>query len=289
MTAGATPVGACAGAQRAVGVAGEHAGVADGEVDLLEAALVALDRLALAEARRRGADGLAARLERVVERVEQRVDRARLGQRGVGAVGVAGLERARDRAPATARARPKTAWAARPTCRIGLRREEHGDGQRHGAADDRLEDPVRRDAVPPIISSSIAETAASEITRSEPLNSTATDIATITSSASCHGAGADQVDEHGGEREAEHDAGDEVQRALAVLAVRGADRDHGRDAREDRLRVRQQQHAQVPRGQRGDARSGRIASEREEQAAVGETEGSHTKYSHCASAACHAS
>ena len=111
--------------------------------------------------------------------------------------------------------------------------------------------------VPPIISSSIAETAASLTTRSEPLNSTATDIASDDQQGELPRPGADQVHEQRGEREADHDAGREAERALAVLAVRGADRDHGRDAGEHRLGVGQQPDAQVPRRRARRARSGR--------------------------------
>ena len=238
-------------------MAREHAGVADGEVDLPEAAVVAVDRLAVAEAGRRGADGLAAGGQRVVELAQQLLDRARLLERLLGAVGVARVERARGALQRAAEpAEHGLRGAADRQHRVG--REEQRDrrapprrrSRPRGSGSART--PRRRTG--PVITSSIAETAASEITSSEPLSSTATDMASTTMIASCGAPVPMKWMITSATARPSTTPATSCSRALAVRAVRGADRDHRRDAGEDRLRVGQQQDAQVPGGQRGDRR-----------------------------------
>ena len=236
-------------------MAREHSRVAHGEVDLLERAVVAVDRLAVAEARRRGAHGLAAGGELGVEVAHQALDRACLLERLLGA------RRARRRparfaVPSSARPRrPNTACAARLT-------GSFGSGENSSAIASATTPPIAPSRIRfgenaaspdgPVITSSIADTAASEITSSEPLKQHGDGHRQHDHDRQLGRAGADEVDDHVRDGEAGDDAEHELGRALAVLAVRGADRDHGGDAGEDRLLVGQQRDAQVPRGQRGD-------------------------------------
>jgi hypothetical protein len=76
-------------------MARKHSRVAHGKVDLPERAVVAVDRLAVAEARRRDADGLAARGQLGVELAHQALDRARVLERLLGVRLVAVVQRAR--------------------------------------------------------------------------------------------------------------------------------------------------------------------------------------------------
>ena len=74
-------------------VAGEHARVAHGEVDLRHRVLVAAQDRLVATAGEREAGRLLRRGQRVLERLDVIVDLARGPQRLLGAAGVAGLER----------------------------------------------------------------------------------------------------------------------------------------------------------------------------------------------------
>ena len=168
--------------------------------------------------------------------------------------------------------RPNTAWAARLTGSIG-------SGEKSSAIASATAPPITasrirfgENAPPPdgpVITSSIAETAASEITSSEPLSSTATDIASMTMMASCGAPVPMKWMITSATARPTTTPATSCSRALAVRAVRGADRDHGRDAGEDRLRVGQQ------RGRTGTRRPARrsavcrIANARALQAAPG--------------------
>jgi hypothetical protein len=68
------------------------------------------------------------------------------------------------------------------------------------------------------------------------------------------GARAEDVEQQGGDGDAEHHAGHELQRAAGALTVGGADGDHRGDRRERGPRVRQQRRGDVPRDDRGGGR-----------------------------------
>jgi hypothetical protein len=133
----------------------------------------------------------------------------------------------------------------------GVGREERGaDGERGDAADDALEDAVRRE--PGRGAGSSATSRIAETTRLD-----GDHLAQPSATAGAHGEGHQYTicqapvpvssSMQRGDGDAEHDAGDELDGAAEPLAVRGADGDHGGDRRERGSRIRQQQDRELPR------------------------------------------
>ena len=84
----------------------------------------------------------------------------------------------------------------------------------------------------------IAETADSAVSSSPPPSRTAAPMASTTSRPICSAPDADQGHERRRDADPEHDAGDELQRLRAALAVRGAEADDRGDRGERRAAVR---------------------------------------------------
>ena len=104
------------------------------------------------------------------------------------------------------------------------------------------------------VATSAAETAACWANIWPEPSSSAIDIDSATTSASCHQPVAEPDHEQVGDRDPERHAEHDLDRPPAALALRQAERDHRRDRREERLRVADDLGRDEPRERRGERR-----------------------------------
>jgi hypothetical protein len=215
--------------------------------------LVAPHLLEPAAARGREARRLGGDRERALELVEVVVDAARGRERTVGAQRIAARERLRgllERAPELAEDALRDLADERDRVR---RQQERRDGEADAAADQRLEHAVGRVAVARRLERREQDRRDRRLVDQQ-LAAAEDDRGAHREhdeQADLERAGADREQQHARDRDAEHDAAEQLERAPAALAVGDAEADDRGDAREDRPRRRQQREREPPCRERG--------------------------------------
>jgi len=242
------------GAGGAGGVAGQHAGVVDGEVDLGEGAFAAAQVVEVGPAGDGQAGVLGAHGEDVLECLHLVVDRAGGPQRGVRAGGVPVGERDGDLVQGGAEAVEDAVGGLAGDLDVVAREHEGGDEQRHAAADQALEDPVGGEGGHGGGEGGEQDGARGGLADDE--------VTAAQQDGGGHGehdeqaelqrAGAEQRQHGAGDRQPDEHAGDQLERLAAAAAVGGAEADDGGDAGERGVLGGQQRDGDAPGAGGGD-------------------------------------